>query len=60
MLALTSKEAMEILYADHQQLLEAIMSGNASIAEETLRAHLGRLSPTIDAIYTTHRSYFDD
>lgn len=60
MLALTSKEAMEVLFADHQQLLEAIMSGNATNAEETLRAHLGRLTPTIDAIYTTHRSYFDD
>lgn len=60
MLALTSKEAMEVLYADHQQLLEAIMSGNTSIADETLRVHLGRLTPTIDAIYTTHRSYFDD
>ena len=60
MLALTSKEAMGILYADHQELLEAIMSGDAVNAEKTLRLHLSRLTPTIEAIYTTHRAYFDE
>jgi DNA-binding GntR family transcriptional regulator len=60
MLALTSKEAMEVLYMDHQDLLEAIMSGHATNADKTLRLHLGRLTPTIEAIYTTHRAYFDD
>ncbi len=59
-LALTSKEAMEALYADHQNLLEAIMSGHAANADKALRLHLSRLTPTIDAIYTTHRAYFDE
>lgn len=60
MLALTSKEAMELLYADHQDLLEAIMSCKAKNAEETLSLHLTRLTPTIESICITHRAYFDD
>ncbi|MEL6679637.1 MAG: GntR family transcriptional regulator [Pseudomonadota bacterium] len=60
MLALTSKDAMEVLYSDHERLLAAIRSGDASGADKTLRDHLARLTPTIDAIYTTHRAYFDD
>jgi len=58
-LALTSKNAMEVLYADHEKLLEAIVSGDAMHADRVLREHLGRLTPTIEAIYTTHREYFD-
>ena len=60
MLALTSTEAMEVLYEDHQRLLEAIMAGDTANADKTLRLHLGRLTPTIKAIYTTHRAYFDE
>ena len=60
MLALTSKESMTILYEDHQLLLDAIMSGDADGADKTLRQHLGRLTPTVEAIYTTHRAYFDE
>jgi len=60
MLALTSQEAMEILYADHERLLEAITSGDTANADASLREHLGRLNPTIEAIYTTHRAYFDE
>lgn len=59
MLSLTSTESMEQLYADHQGLVAAIKGRDSMIAETYLRAHLDRLSPTIDAIYTTHRSYFD-
>ncbi len=60
MLALTSKEAMDVLYADHQTLLDALFDGDVRTADDTLRTHLDRLSPTIDAIYTTHNGYFDD
>lgn len=60
MLALTSKEAMEVLYVDHQSLLSALFSEDAQSADVTLRTHLDRLTPTIDAIYTTHKAYFDD
>ncbi len=60
MLALTSKEAMETLYHDHQALLQALFSGQAQAADQVLRTHLDRLTPTIDAIYTTHNAYFDD
>ncbi|MEJ6395907.1 GntR family transcriptional regulator [Gymnodinialimonas sp. 2305UL16-5] len=60
MLALTSKEAMEVLYLDHQALLKALFGGDVQACDEVLRTHLGRLTPTIDAIYTTHKAYFDE
>ncbi len=60
MLALTSKEAMIILYHDHEEMLEALIEGNASAADRVLRAHLDRLTPTVEAIYTTHNAYFDE
>ncbi|MEM7547501.1 MAG: GntR family transcriptional regulator [Pseudomonadota bacterium] len=59
MLSLTSKEAMETLYADHQDLLDALAKGDAEAAVCVLRAHLDRLTPTIEALHTTHRSYFE-
>ncbi|WP_299886585.1 GntR family transcriptional regulator [uncultured Ruegeria sp.] len=60
MLALTSKEAMSVLYQDHQSLLQALFSGDAQTADQVLRTHLDRLTPTIQAIYTTHNAYFDE
>ncbi|WP_299145959.1 GntR family transcriptional regulator [uncultured Tateyamaria sp.] len=60
MLSLTSKEAMEALYEDHQTLLKAMFGGDAKAADDVLRVHLDRLTPTIDAIYTTHKGYFDE
>ncbi|MEO0496323.1 MAG: GntR family transcriptional regulator [Pseudomonadota bacterium] len=60
MLALTSTEAMNLLFGDHEQLLKALFGGDADEADQILRLHLDRLTPTIDAIYTTHSGYFDD
>jgi DNA-binding GntR family transcriptional regulator len=60
MLALTSKDAMDVLYLDHQVLLQALFSGDVQAADQVLRTHLDRLSPTIEAIYTTHNAYFDE
>lgn len=60
MLALTSNEAMTALFEDHQTLLDALFKGDAQTAESVLRTHLGRLTPTIEAIYTTHKAYFDE
>ncbi len=60
MLALTSKEAMDVLYQDHQKLLEALFSGETMTADRVLRTHLDRLTPTVEAIYTTHKAYFDE
>lgn len=60
MLALTSKEAMEVLFQDHQSLLRALFSGDAQAADQILRTHLDRLTPTIQAIYTTHNAYFNE
>ena len=60
MLALTSKDAMSVLYEDHKSMLEALFGGDGSSADRILRTHLERLSPTIDAIYTTHNAYFDE
>ncbi|WP_424967714.1 MULTISPECIES: GntR family transcriptional regulator [unclassified Dinoroseobacter] len=60
MLSLTSTEAMEDLIADHIELVEALMAGDADTAETVLRRHLSRLDPIIDAIYTTHSGYFEE
>ncbi|WP_282118753.1 GntR family transcriptional regulator [Ruegeria atlantica] len=60
MLALTSKEAMEVLYLDHQSILQALFRGDTLAADQVLRIHLDRLTPTIQAIYTTHNAYFDE
>ncbi|WP_299669424.1 GntR family transcriptional regulator [uncultured Ruegeria sp.] len=60
MLALTSKKAMDDLYVDHQSLLRALFSGDTLVADQVLRIHLDRLTPTIQAIYTTHNAYFDE
>ncbi|MFG5384876.1 GntR family transcriptional regulator [Yoonia sp. R2-816] len=60
MLALTSKEAMGVLFDDHQALLQALFGGDAQAADRVLRLHLDRLTPTIEAIYTTHKAYFDE
>ena len=59
-LSLTSTKSMEALYQDHEDLLEAIFGENAVKADAVLRRHLDRLSPTIDALYTTHQAYFDE
>ena len=60
MLALTSKDAMEVLYKDHQALFQALLGGDEAGADRVLRLHLDRLTPTIEAIYTTHNAYFDE
>ncbi len=60
MLALTSKDAMEVLYEDHQALFQALLGGDVAGADRVLRLHLDRLTPTIEAIYTTHNAYFDE
>lgn len=60
MLALTSDDAMNVLYDDHQNLLDALFGGDVNTADDVLRMHLARLSPTIEALYTTHTAYFDE
>ncbi len=60
MLALTSKEAMDVLFVDHQSLLAALFGEDTKSANEILRTHLDRLTPTIEAVYTTHNAFFDD
>ncbi len=59
-LSLTNKQAMTSLVEDHEQMLEAILAGNSDEADRVLRIHLDRLTPTIEALYTTHRTYFDE
>lgn len=59
MLSLTSKKAMQTLYADHEALLDALIAGDAETADGVLRTHLDRLTPTIEALYTTHTDYFE-
>lgn len=59
MLSLTSKTSMEALYSDHEELLNALFDSDENRAVQVLRAHLERLTPTIEALYTTHQGYFD-
>lgn len=59
MLSLTSAASMKVLYEDHEALLDAIFTGDAPRADQVLRKHLERLTPTIEALYTTHQGYFD-
>ena len=59
-LALTSKDAMEVLHDDHKMIIAALFEGDAIAADATLRQHLSRLTPTVEAIYTTHSAYFDE
>lgn len=59
-LSLTGKDTMDVLYEDHKKIFKALLIGDTSLADTTLREHLDRLTPTIKAIYTTHRAYFDE
>lgn len=59
MLSLTSKATMEALHADHEDLLEALLKGDGDTAVRVLKHHLDRLTPTIEALHTTHRDYFE-
>lgn len=59
MLSLTSQDAMQALYKDHSDLLDALFSGDIETGTRVLRTHLDRLTPTIEALYTTHRNYFE-
>ncbi len=59
MLSLTSTSTMETLYADHVALLDALFAGDAETGVGVLQTHLERLTPTVDALYTTHRNYFE-
>lgn len=59
MLSLTTRAAMEDLYADHIDILEGLQSGAAAQVETAIRRHLDRLSPTIEKIYQSHRDYFE-
>ncbi|MEM7598083.1 MAG: GntR family transcriptional regulator [Pseudomonadota bacterium] len=60
LLSLTSTEAMDVLYQDHETLLKALFESDEGTADQILRTHLDRLTPTIEAIYTTHKAYFDE
>ncbi|WP_299701168.1 GntR family transcriptional regulator [uncultured Tateyamaria sp.] len=60
MLSLTSTEAMQTLYEDHDGLVQALFRQDAEAADRILRQHLNRLDPIIDAIYTTHKGYFEE
>lgn len=59
LLSLTDDAAMRQLHADHVALFAAIKDGDAPKAEAILRTHLDRLTPTVDAVYASHRSFFE-
>ncbi|MEX0366072.1 MAG: GntR family transcriptional regulator, partial [Ruegeria sp.] len=59
MLSLTSQSAVEVLYEDHLEILDAVRRGQPERMEPALRRHLDRLSATIDAVHDTHPEYFE-
>ncbi|MXU65111.1 GntR family transcriptional regulator [Oceanomicrobium pacificus] len=59
-LSLTSKESMEELIVDHEDLVAALRGGDVLRTEEVIRRHLMRLDPTVEKIYNTRREYFED
>lgn len=59
-LSLTNKGSMELLYADHLEMIDGLRTGNFGKVDAAIRRHLERLSPTITSIHDTHRSYFAD
>ncbi|WP_371155843.1 GntR family transcriptional regulator [Jannaschia sp. 2305UL9-9] len=59
-LSLTNKGSMEVLYADHLELVDGLRRGDFQTVETVIRRHLDRLSPTVTAIHKSHREYFSD
>lgn len=59
MLSLTSHSAMQDLFVDHVEILDAVRSGKTGKAENAIRRHLDRLTPTIKMIHEKHPNYFE-
>lgn len=59
MLSLTGQAAMEVLCADHADLLDAIRAGDVDTAHAVLRRHMTRLNETIEAVHAKHPEYFE-
>ncbi|MGC1259839.1 MAG: GntR family transcriptional regulator [Jannaschia helgolandensis] len=59
-LSLTGKDGMEALYGDHTDILAALRAGDGTKLDRSIRRHLDRLSPTIEAIHRSHSEYFQD
>jgi DNA-binding GntR family transcriptional regulator len=58
-LGLTQKDRIGILYADHVQMVERIVAGDAEGAVKIARLHLARLDATVASIRAAHDEYFE-
>ncbi len=59
-LSLRDAKEMEVLVADHRNIFDAIVAGDAPRAEAHFRDHLGRIDKTIAAVRDSHAAYFAD
>ena len=59
MLSLTSRGSMAQLHRDHLDIMAAIRDGDRTEVDRAIRLHLSRIQPTIEAIYESHRDYFE-
>ena len=60
MLSLGEPSEASDLLQDHQQLADAMLAGNADVAEQVVRHHLSRLDDTIREVREEHADFFED
>lgn len=59
-LSLKDSQEMEHLVQDHFDVFHAMMAGDPSSVEKTLRLHLSRIEKTIESVQVAHPEYFQD
>ncbi|MEM7743900.1 MAG: GntR family transcriptional regulator [Pseudomonadota bacterium] len=60
MLSLGAASEASDLLRDHQQMADAMLSGDVGAAEQVVRLHLSRLDQTIRDIRNEHAGFFED
>ena len=60
MLSLADENEMDVLLDDHNEILGALKARDQDRISSAIRLHLGRLDGTVEAIRSTHKSYFED
>ncbi len=58
-LSLTARDGMIALIADHELIVKQLQAGDRDGLSETIRTHLSRLDSTVETIYSSHASYFE-
>jgi len=58
-LGLTREREASSVLDDHQQLADALASGDPKAPEKTIRQHLSRLDRAIESVHRTHPDFFE-